>query len=131
MDKTQKMLSILKNIPYIQRQRGNETLGGVQTQCNRIPYLPHGWPTNWKIISLQKYSHRSQSPEPHVKFSSLGFWQQQENSFREFGFEGQWGPQRTGANKNFILGGLTKVPCTPGPRENSRDLIRDWARLNY
>ena len=44
-----------------------------------------GQTINWKIIIPQKFSHRSESFEPHSRLPSLGVWQWEEES----GFEGQ------------------------------------------
>ena len=33
-------------------------VGGALLWYNKIPYLPGGWPTNWKIIMSQRFSHR-------------------------------------------------------------------------
>lgn len=35
------------------------------------PIPPGGRPTNWRIITLQRFYHRSESYEPHAGFSSL------------------------------------------------------------
>ena len=34
--------------------------------------------TNWKIIILQRFSHRSESPEPQVRLLNLGIWHQKQ-----------------------------------------------------
>ena len=43
---------------YIQRQSHNEAGGGVRSWNNQIPYRVGGWPTNWKMIISQRFSHR-------------------------------------------------------------------------
>ena len=39
-----------------------------------IPYLPSEQPKDWKITIFQRFSHRSESSEPQVRFPSPGFW---------------------------------------------------------
>ena len=36
--------------------------------------------TNWKIIISQRFSHRSEIPNPHMCLPSLRMWQQEEKS---------------------------------------------------
>ena len=57
-----------------QRRSHNKMVGGALLQYNQIPYLLGGLPTNWKIIISQKFSHRSESSEPHFRVPSLGVW---------------------------------------------------------
>ena len=45
---------------------------------NQIPSPSGGWPTSWRIIILQKFSHRSESSEPHARLPCIGFWHQEE-----------------------------------------------------
>ena len=54
-------------IVYIQRQKRshNEMVGGALSWYNQSPCLLGGWPTNWKIIIMQSFSHsRVLSPKP-------------------------------------------------------------------
>ena len=73
--------NLRKKIFYFQKQRKcqNVMAGGTFSQYNQIPYSP-GWgaPTHWKIITLQRFPHRNESPEPHVTLLSLGVWPWQE-----------------------------------------------------
>ena len=65
------------------------------SQCNQIlspPVLEWGLLTNWKIIILQKFSHRTESSEPHIRLLSLGIWHQEKEPqsiwlWRPGGFE--------------------------------------------
>ena len=43
--------------------------GGVHLWDNQISNLPGGWPTSWKIITAQRFSHWSESSETPTKFS--------------------------------------------------------------
>ena len=52
----------------------NETVGGVHSWFNQIPYLLGGWPTNWKIIISQRFSHRIENFETHSRIPSLRVW---------------------------------------------------------
>ena len=47
-------------------------------QYNQIPCSPGRRPTNWKIIISQRFCHRSESSELHVRLPSLGVWHQEE-----------------------------------------------------
>ena len=73
---TEKCWNLPKKIPDIRRQgrSHNETVGGY----SQIPYPTGGLPKNWKIIIPQKFSHRSESPEPHIRLPSLGVQQREE-----------------------------------------------------
>ena len=47
-------------------------------QHNQIPHLPGRQPTNWKIIISQGFSHKSESPEPHIMLPRMRVWHQEE-----------------------------------------------------
>ena len=47
-----------------------------QEYWNGCHFLLQG-PTNWRTIILQRFSHRSQSSEPHVELPSLGVLHQE------------------------------------------------------
>ena len=55
-------------------------VGGVDLWYNPIPYPLGMCHTNWRIIILQKFSHRSESSELHVRLPSLGIWHQEGGS---------------------------------------------------
>ena len=79
--------------------------------------MPGGWPTNWKIIVPQKFSHRSKSSEPHVRLPSLGVWQLEEVPPENLALKSSRVRSqefhRTGGNRNSTLGGCTQgLLCT-------------------
>ena len=55
---------------------------------NQIPYPLRGRPTYWRIIIMQRFSHRSESLGPHRLPRALAPGRQ---APRAFGFEGQQG----------------------------------------
>ena len=119
---TKKHWNLPKKIPYIQRQRrnNNKTVGGAQSQQNQIPYPRGAWPTNWKTVTPQKFSYRSESPEPHVRLPSLEVQQQEEEPqriwlWRPAGFDHR---NSTGLGKaeTPLLEGWHKIVCAPEPR---------------
>ena len=72
-----------------------------------------GWrATIWKIIIPQKFSHRSESPEPRISLPSLGAWEQEEETPENLALKasGVWSQEfhRTGENRNSTLGGCTQ-----------------------
>ena len=90
-----------KKIYNLQKQRRNhdKMVGGMLLWYNEIPYLPRGWTTDWKIIILQRFSHRSESSKPHVRLtwgSSFGL-----RASRAFGFESQQ-DLSVGASQDFV-----------------------------
>ena len=51
----------------------NEPKGGRENSWyNQLQYSLGGWTTNWRVIVLQRFSHRSESSEPHVRLPSQG-----------------------------------------------------------
>lgn len=53
----------------------------MQSWYNQIPYLLDGWPTNWKIVLLHKFSllpQRSENSEAHIRLPNLGAWNLEE-----------------------------------------------------
>ena len=64
--------------------------GTLAKWCNPIP--PGAQSTGWRIIILQKFSHRSDSSKPHIRLPGLGglAWGRG-GAPRAFGFEGQQG----------------------------------------
>ena len=55
-------------------KKPNETVEGVLSLYNQIPYLPDVQPTTQKIITLQRFSHRSENSELHFRLPSLRLW---------------------------------------------------------
>ena len=100
--------------------------GGALSRYNQIPYPPGGQLTNWKIIILQRFSHRSESSEPHVRLPSLG------GAPRAFGFEGQQGlsagaPQDWGKQRLHSWRAHTRFHVHWDPGQSS-DSTGAWAR---
>ena len=62
-----------KKIFYTQRQKRShsETVGGVLSRYNQIPYSPGEWTTHSKTIVLQRFSHGSENSEPLIRIPSL------------------------------------------------------------
>ena len=117
---TKKTGTYQKKIFYIQQQRRShsEMVGGVLLWCNQLPYQPGAQPTNWKIITLQKFSHRSESSESHIRLPSLRVWLREEECPEYLAFKASraWEQElhRTGGNRDSTLGGH-KVSHTLGP----------------
>ena len=47
-------------------------VAGALLQYRENPYLLGGQLTSWKVITSQRFSHRSESSEPHIKLPTLG-----------------------------------------------------------
>ena len=102
-------------------------VGGVLLLYNQIPYLLSGWPTNWKIILSQRLFHRSESPEPQVRFPSLGVWHQQEEppEICHWWLAGLEWRSCTGLGETTpFLKSTHKVSCALGPR------AKQWLHKN-
>ena len=64
-------------------------MGAITIRSNPIPA---GWrPTDWRLIIPQRPSHRSESPEPHIRLPGLRVQQIGEGAPKESGFESQYG----------------------------------------
>ena len=79
---------------------------------NQILYLLGGLPVNWKIIILQKFSHRGKSLQHHVRFPSLGIRHQGDEPPEHLTLQATtvWVQEeldRTGENRDSSLGGST------------------------
>ena len=89
------------------------------SRYNQIPYPPGGQPTNWKIIISQRFSHRSESSEPHVRLPSLGVWHQEEEPLvhlaTSVGLECR-SSTGLGETETTLLEGTHKVSHALGPR---------------
>ena len=92
-----------------------QLVGGVHLRYNQIPYHLIGQPTKWRIIILQKFSHRSESSKPHIRLPILGVqhWEEEPPERLALKASRAWLQElsRTGGNTDSTLGG-----CTPGPR---------------
>ena len=99
---------------------------------DRILYLPGGQPTNFKIIILQRFSHRSESSEPHIRLLSLLVWYQEEEPPEHLSLKasGAWWQElhKTWVNWRNILRGHTQGSYKLGPRGKSSDFIAAWVR---
>ena len=102
-------------------------VGRADLWYNQIPYSPGGWPTNWRIIIWQRFSHRSESSEPHIRLPSpaSGRW-----APTAFGSEGQQVLisvcHRTGGNRDFILKGCKQNLIYTGTKDKSNSFIGPW-----
>ena len=100
-------------------------VGRAQLLQNRIPYLPGGQPTNWKIIIPEKFSLRIESPEPLTRLPSLGVWQREEEPPENLALKGHgvWLQEfhSTGGNRSSTLGGHTQ-----GPRHTRTHRKKQW-----
>ena len=111
-----------KKIFYFQRQRRshNETVGGEHSQYNQMPYPLGGWPTDWKIIILQRFSHQNESSEPHLRLPSLGVCHWEEEPPDHLALKTSRARlqeiHRTGKNRNSIPGGCIQVFVYPGKK---------------
>ena len=47
-------------------------VGGALLQYRQNPFLLDGQLTSWKVITSQRFSHRSESSEPHIVVPTLG-----------------------------------------------------------
>ena len=120
---------------YIQRKtdiRNYETVGGVHSQYNQIPYHPGGQPTNWRIIISQNFSCRSESSEPHARLPSLGVSHWEEAPLEHLPLKacGAWLQElhRTGGNRHSTLRGCIQGPTLTRSQGKSRESIGTWAR---
>ena len=77
------------------------------------------WATHKTVIS-QRFSHRNESSEPHVRLSSLGVWYWEEESPEHLALKASraWLQElhRTGWNKDSTLGGGFMY-TGPGPKQ--------------
>ena len=80
---------------------------------NQIPYAPGRCLTNWKILILQSFSHRSDSSNPHVRLPRLGVWHQEEEHPKHLALKAvrPWWQELhgTGGKRSTFFGGHTQV----------------------
>ena len=85
---------------------------GAHSWYSKIACPLGGWPTNWKLIISQSFSHRSESSEPHVRLPNLGVWHRDEESLEHLVLKasGAWVQELngTGGNRDSTLGGRTQ-----------------------
>ena len=122
--------SWVKTKRTFKRRSHSKLVGRALSWYNQIPYLPGGWPTNWKIIISQRFSHRNESSEPNVRLLSLRSWHQEDEPPKHLALKarGAWVQElhRTG-ERDPTLGGNTKLHMHLDPGQ-SRDSIGSWAR---
>ena len=105
-------------------------VGGTDLWYNQIPHPPGGHPTNWRVIILQRFSHRSESSEPHIRIPSPGVQHREDKPPRTFGFEDQWG-LIAGASLDWgrdFIQRASQHPSAPDPRkkeQSARSLTRE------
>ena len=123
-----------EKIFYIQRQKRNhnETVGRVHLWYNQIPTPPKWGPTNCRIIIFQKFSHRNESSEPHIRLLSLGVWHQEKDPPEHLALKGRgtWLQElhRTGGNRDSTLGRCIQTFMHTKTQGKSSDFIGVWAR---
>ena len=97
---------------------------------NQITYPPGGWTTNWKTVS-QKFSHRSEDSEAHIRLTSLGIWHQEEEPSEHLALKVSGASSqkhhRTGGSKQHSQR-AHKISHRPGPRAKSSDFTGERAR---
>ena len=71
--------------------------------------MPDGQPTSWNIIP-QRFSHRSESSEPHIRLPSQRIW-----LWRSVGFDCR-NSTGLGETETSVLESTHRVSCAPGPR---------------
>ena len=101
-------------------------VGGALFRYNQIPCLLGGWPTDWKIIVLQRFSHRSESSEPNVRVPTLRVWHREEKPPEHLALKASssWVQElhRQGETDS-TLGGTQHKAVTP--QEPGLDLLAD------
>ena len=79
---------------------------------NQIPYNLDGRLTNWRIMILQKFFHRSESSEHHIRLPSLGVQHQEEEPPEHLALKVSGVSlqelHRTGGNRDSTLRGCTQ-----------------------
>ena len=90
-----------------------------------MPYKqPHtsqvGSPTDWKLTGSQRFTHRSESSEPHIKPSHAGIchWEKEPLEHLALKASGACAQElhRTGGNRDPFLKGTHRLSSAPGPR---------------
>ena len=74
----QKRLKPIKKYILHPKTKKKPQDSGALSRFNQIPYPLGRQLTNWKIIILQGFSHRSKSSEPQVRLLNLGIWHQKQ-----------------------------------------------------
>ena len=113
-----------KKVFCIQRYEEEPTARpqGMHSRYNQIPYPPDRRLTNWGMITLPEFSHRSELSEPHIRFYSLGVWHWRKNrqSFwpwtprgLDYSFPQNWGKE----THSWRVHTRCHVPWDPGQKQ--------------
>ena len=113
-----------------EKLQGDGRRGEITIKSNPIT-------AGWVIRKLENtYTTEVHSLEwrfwPHTRLPNLGVWQSEEEFLENQTLKASGiclqGFDRTEGNRDYTLGGHTRVVCTWGPRGRSSDPIRDWTR---
>ena len=108
----------------------NKMVEGTLLWYNQITYLPGGQPTNWKIIILQRISHKNESSDSLIRLPSLGVWHQEEEPPQHFALKASQlecrSTTRLEATETPLLRCTQVFLCTRS--QQSSHLIGDGAR---
>ena len=80
-----------KDILYQNTKKKTQLDWGALLPYNQIPYTLGGWRRNWKILILQRFSHRSENSKPMPGSPAFESGTQGWEAPRAFGFKSQWG----------------------------------------
>ena len=58
---------------YTTRHKEGTKMGWQTCDIIKSHILLGGWPTNWRRIIFQRFSHRHESSEPHITLSAQGY----------------------------------------------------------
>ena len=86
---------------------------GADLQYNQVPY-PSGNPQR-RIITLQKFSHRSKSSELQVRLPIMGIWHLKGEHLEHLAFH-FWSSTGLRETETPLLEGAYKVSHAPEPR---------------
>ena len=123
------LVGILQSRVYKVDWHITQVVGGSKSWYNQIPYQQGGQTPNWKISISQKFSHRSESSESHIKLLSLGVWQWEEETPENLALKASrvWLQEfhRIEGNINTTLGG-----CSQGPVSTRTQWRKQWSLKN-
>ena len=93
--------------PKTKRPQQGDRRGTIRIKSNSIPL--GGQPTNRKIIISQKFSHRSESSEPHTRLPNVEGWscEKPPEHLALKASKVLTGSPQTRENRNSTLGGCT------------------------
>lgn len=106
---------------YIQSKRQQEMIAGALSQYNQIPHPLGEQHPKWKISIAERFSHGSETSEPHIRLPSLGVWHQEEDPPEHLAIKANRAYvqelYRAGENRISDSEGVYKVSHALGPRE--------------